>query len=150
MSSSFSRVASAATDGRLENVFWRQKELQSLYKALLQNSTPLQEAIYEDNRSSRTEAKIEYYRALHVLKRRYLELQPDALRKAEYRIANGEDAADARRPCGLVYIVPTTHTMFYSVVTTLAAAIAGGNCCILEVSDDMSARFVDDSLLISP
>jgi len=130
----FERVQAAAVDGRQENVFWRQIELQKLYKGLTQKSASIQAAIVKDSATTRQEAKLEFVQALLSVKRRHAELQPDRERTEEYSIANGKDSPNARRPYGLVYIVPTTHTMFYSIVTAISAAIAAGNCCVVEVS----------------
>jgi len=137
----FERVQAAAVDGRQENVFWRQIELQKLYKVLAQQSASIQAAIVKDSATTRQEAKLEFCEALLSVKRRHAELQPDRERTEEYNIANGKDSPNARRPYGLVYIVPTTHTMFYSIITAIASAIAAGNCCIVEVST-MSSRYL--------
>jgi len=128
------QVKAAAIDGRLENVFWRQQELQKLYKALVQQSSSIQNTIQQHSGLTRAEAKVEFCKTLDVLKKRYLELRPEVMREEEYLIANSHDAPSATRAFGIAYIVPTTHTVFYSIVTAVAAAIAAGNCCILEVS----------------
>jgi len=131
------QIKAAAIDGRLENVFWRKKELQKLYKALVKQSSSIQTAIAQDKAGIMVEAKIEFCRALHVLKQRYLELEQEKMRQEEYSIANNQDAPAARRAFGIAYIVPTSHTIFYSAITAVAAALAAGNCCILEVSSGL-------------
>ena len=60
----FERVQAAAVDGRQENVFWRQIELQKLYKALAQQSASIQAAIVKDSATTRQEAKLEFCEAL--------------------------------------------------------------------------------------
>jgi hypothetical protein len=39
----------------------------------------------------------------------------------EYRIAHGKDSPDGSRGAGIVYIVPCTHTLFFSAISALAA-----------------------------
>ena len=128
------QVKASAIDGRLGNVFWRQAELQKLYKALVSQSSSIQNAIQKHSGVTKTEAKVEFSKAMYVLKQRYVELNPEIMREEEYLIANGLDAPGARKAFGIAYIIPTNHTIFYSIVTAIAAAIAAGNCCILEVS----------------
>lgn len=52
-------------------------------------------------------------------------------------------------PAGIVYIEPTSHTMFYSVVVPVASALAAGNCVILLVSTVSICTAEADQLIIS-
>lgn len=67
------------------------------------------------------------------MKDQYASIDFDQMMEEEYRIANGKDAADRRVAAGIVYIVPSSHTLFYSVIAPLSVAIAAGNCAVLEV-----------------
>jgi acyl-CoA reductase-like NAD-dependent aldehyde dehydrogenase len=72
--------------------------------------------------------------ALQELRAHYVSLSLTKDLEAEYRIKNGKDSPDASRGVGIVYITPTTHTLFYSVISALTTALAAGNCIVLEVS----------------
>lgn len=53
--------------------------------------------------------------------------------KEECLVTTGVDNVSRRVGVGLVVIRPTTYTRFYSVISPIAAAIAAGNCILLEV-----------------
>lgn len=129
----FPRVRAAAFDGRLANTFFRQQQLQNLHEALLTSADGLQAAIQKDSVSTASDATIEYCLAVEAVKKRYNELDPSHDLDEEYRIAKGKDAGDRREGVGIAYIVPGSHSPLYSVIVPLAAAIAAGNCVILEV-----------------
>lgn len=135
MSKPFPRLRGAATDGRLANVYKRQTELEHLHKTFLQNSKAIVDAIIEDSGNSSAEAAVEYHLSLASLKQQYALLNPTKAHEEEYKIAHGADVPDRREANGLVYIVPTYHTLFFSVVAPVSAAIAAGNCVIVEVRD---------------
>lgn len=133
MTKPFSRVRAAAIDGRLSNVYKRQTELERLHRTLVQNSQTIKDAIIEDTGYSAAEAAIEYHLTLASLKKQYTLLDPRKELEDEYRIARGEDAPDRREASGIVYIVPTSHTLLFSVIAPLSAAIAAGNCVVVQV-----------------
>ncbi|EOD47418.1 putative aldehyde dehydrogenase protein [Neofusicoccum parvum UCRNP2] len=135
-----SNVRCTATDGRLQNIYWRLDQLRSLHTTLVSHEASVLEAITNDSHNTLAEAKIELYLALAAVKQHFLSLHPDQELEREYRVAHGKDAADRRDPVGIVYIEPaTTHTPFYSVVVPLAAAIAAGNCVVVQLSNTLQA-----------
>jgi acyl-CoA reductase-like NAD-dependent aldehyde dehydrogenase len=67
------------------------------------------------------------------VKDQYASINFDQMLEEEYLIANGKDAANRRAAAGIVYIVPSTHTLFYSVIAPLSVAVAAGNCVVIEV-----------------
>lgn len=69
-----------------------------------------------------------------MVKDQYASIDFDQMLEEEYRIADGENAADRRVANGIAYIVPSNHTLFYSTIAPLSVAIAVGNCVVLEVS----------------
>jgi hypothetical protein len=71
---------------------------------------------------------------LSALKQSYETLQPTKAHADEYLLASGSDAPDAKIPAGIAYIEPCTHTLFFSVIAPLSAAIAAGSCAIVLVS----------------
>lgn len=129
----FQRIREAAIDGRTQNVYYRQSQLERLRNVLVQNEEALQQAIVDDSGNSVTEAKIEYGLALLALKDQYASLNPAAALEEEYAITHGKDAPQRTEGAGIVYIVPTAHTLLYSIIAPLCAAIAAGNCVIVEV-----------------
>jgi hypothetical protein len=100
---------------------------------LLKNSSETRQAISSSNNYTPAEVSIEYYLAVSLVKDQYASIDFDQMMEEEYRIANGKDAADRRVAAGIVYIVPSSHTLFYSVIAPLSVAIAAGNCAVLEV-----------------
>ena len=126
-------VKAAAIDGRSRSVFYRQTQLEKLHRALVLESSPIQDAIVADTGRPASEARLEFSLALRVLRDRYAELDATRDLEAEYRIAKGQNAADAREPYGIAIIRPVGHTLFYSTVAPLCAALTAGNCVILQV-----------------
>jgi aldehyde dehydrogenase (NAD+) len=84
---------------------------------------------------TRTEAQIEFSLALTAVRERFAELEPKKELEDEYAVARGEDAGSLRLGYGTVYIKASAdHTPFYSAIAPLSAAIAAGNCVVLQVS----------------
>jgi len=133
MTELFPRLRAAAIDGRAHNVFYRQVQLERLSQALTNNASKLRDAIATDYGHSPAEVAVELNLAISAIRRDYATLEPKAAHQEEYLIASGEDAPNSRRPAGIVYIEPCTHTLLYSVVTPLSAAIAAGNCVVVLV-----------------
>lgn len=134
MPPAFPRVQAAAIDGRLDNIYHRQVELERLCKALIENVNEIKQAIAEDSGHSPAEVAVEYHEALSAVKRDYATLLPKQAHDEEYLVAHGKDAANRRVAAGIVYIEPTAHTLFYSVIVPLSTALAAGNAVIVLVS----------------
>jgi acyl-CoA reductase-like NAD-dependent aldehyde dehydrogenase len=133
-SSPFAALQAAAIDGRTHSIYYRQHQLEALHQALLSNSSSIQQAIAADTEHTPAEIAIEIHLTLQSLKASYETLQPTKALADEYLIASGKDAPSNRVPAGIAYIEPCTHTLLYSVVAPLSAAIAAGNCVIVLVS----------------
>ena len=133
-SSPFAALQAAAIDGRTHSIYYRQYQLEALHQALLSNSSSIQQAIAVDTEHTPAEIAIEIHLTLQSLKASYETLQPTKALADEYLIASGKDAPSNRVPAGIAYIEPCTHTLLYSVVAPLSAAIAAGNCVIVLVS----------------
>jgi hypothetical protein len=134
MSSHFAALQAAAIDGRTHSIYYRQHQLEALHQALLDHSSEIKNAIAADTEHTPAEIAIEIHLALSALKTSYETLQPAKALADEYLIASGKDAPTNRIPYGIAYIEPCTHTMLYSIVAPLSAAIAAGNCAIVLVS----------------
>lgn len=136
----FPRLQAAAIDGRTRNILYRQEQLFKLHKALVQESEAIVNTIASD--LTRGEAQVEYALALKELRGRYAELDAEKGLEEEYAITNGKDAAGLRTGAGIVLIkAHTDHTLFFSVVAPLSAAIAAGNCVVVQVSGLLQERW---------
>lgn len=130
---SFAELRAAAIDGRTHNVYYRQHQLEALHQAILDNASKIKEAVAADYDHSPAEIAVELYLALASLKREYDSLQPSQMHSNEYLLADGENAPANRAPVGIVYIEPCAHTLLFSIIAPLSAAIAAGNCVIVLV-----------------
>jgi acyl-CoA reductase-like NAD-dependent aldehyde dehydrogenase len=130
----FSSLLAAEIDDRTQNVRYRQKQLLRLHEVLVANRSEAQNAITADSGNTYAEASIEFFLAISELKKHYSALNLEKDLEEEYSVSKGKDAAGRTVGAGMVYIVPTAHTLFYSVISPLSAAIAAGNCVIVEVS----------------
>ncbi|KAL1858225.1 hypothetical protein Daus18300_009971 [Diaporthe australafricana] len=132
------RLQASIVDGRTENGRYRQDQLQRLHRTLREEASQIVAALVADSKSSSSEVDAEYYLAMEAVRHFYDSLDFERDLKEEYTVVHGEDNLTRRVGAGLVVIRPTTHTRFYSIVTPLAAAIAAGNCIILELSETLS------------
>jgi acyl-CoA reductase-like NAD-dependent aldehyde dehydrogenase len=138
----FARIAAAEIDGRAHNIRYRQSQFHRLQSALVQHIDQIKIALQTDSGNAVEEVQAEICLALQEVRTHYLSLNLEEDLEKEYRVAKGRDNAEALRGTGIVYIIPGTHTMFFSVLSALGAALAAGNCIILEVR---SLLFVDSA-----
>ena len=129
----FSRLLAAEIDGRTQSIRYRQSELRKLHDILIQNQSEMRDAIITDSGHTATEANIEFFLAVSDLKSQYSSLNLEKALEEEYSVAKGKDGLTRRVGSGIVYIVPSPFTLFYSVISALGAAVAAGNCVIIEV-----------------
>ena len=134
MADSFAELRAAAIDGRTHNIYYRQHQLEALHTGLINHASEIKDAIAADYGHSPAEVAIEIHLALSALKQSYETLQPTKAHAEDYLLASGSDAPTARIPAGIAYIEPCTHTLFFSVIAPLSAAIAAGSCAIVLVS----------------
>ncbi|KAK7955005.1 hypothetical protein PG988_015699 [Apiospora saccharicola] len=131
------RLQDAVTDGRAENIRYRQNQLQSLHASLREEAGSICAALAKDAQSSSAEVEAEYYLVMDAVRHFYDSLNFNEEHEKEYAVTHGKDNATRRLGAGLVVIRPTSHTRFYSIVTPLAAAISAGNCVIVELQDTL-------------
>lgn len=139
MDLSLQNVREASVDRRMQNVLYRQVQLERLQSVLVSNAKSIQTGMMKDGGYTAVEAQIEYVLSLHSLKEYYQALDPIESLKDEYAIARGKDAQNLEG-VGIIYIVPATYSMFYSVVVAVSAALAAGNCVVVEVRDEFGSR----------
>lgn len=129
-----SRIQAANVDGRTQNTRYRQSQFQRLQSALVDNIAEIQDAIRADSGHSQQEIRAEVVLGLQELRSHYATLDLSKDLEVEYRVAHGKDNFGGARGAGIVYIIPCVHTLFFSVISALTAALAAGNCIVLEVS----------------
>ncbi|KAJ6015143.1 hypothetical protein N7540_009734 [Penicillium herquei] len=129
----FSRIQTANIDGRTQNTRYRQAQFHSLQSALVEHVAEIQDAIRADSGHTQQEVRAEIVLALQEIRTHYGSLSLSKDLEVEYQISQGKDNLDGARGAGIVYIVPCLHTLFFSVVSALAAALAAGNCIVLEL-----------------
>ncbi|KAL3437032.1 Aldehyde/histidinol dehydrogenase [Aspergillus tetrazonus] len=139
--SPYPRIRASAIDGRALNTRYKQAQLQRLQTALLQHIQRVRAAIQTDTSHDAGEIQAEIVLALTELRTHYLSLSLEQDLENEYLVAKGKDNPNATRPAGsgIVYIVPSTHTMFFGIISALSAAIVGGCCVILELTKNTMA-----------
>ncbi|OOF94941.1 hypothetical protein ASPCADRAFT_397666 [Aspergillus carbonarius ITEM 5010] len=135
----FQRIIAAEIDGRCQNIRYRQNQFHRLQSGLVQNIDEIKDAIVADSGHSLEEVRAEICLAIKEIRTHYASLDLKKDLEVEYRVANGKDNTDGKRGVGIVYIVPCSHTIFFSVVAALSAAIAAGNCVILELTKNTMA-----------
>jgi acyl-CoA reductase-like NAD-dependent aldehyde dehydrogenase len=133
-----SRILAANIDGRTQNTRYRQTQFQKLQAVLVAHIAEIQDAIYSESGHTRAEVRAEVVLALQELRTHFSSLSLEKDLEAEYRISHGKDNLTSARGAGIIYIVPSTHTLFFSVISALSAALAAGNCVVLEVSSPKS------------
>ena len=127
------RLLAAVADGRTANIRYRQNELQNLHETLTENANSFADAISQDTGATSAEVEAELFLTLDSLRHFYDGLDFEKELKDEYAVANGVDNLERRIGAGLVVVRPTSHTRLYSVVAPISAAVAAGNCVLLEV-----------------
>jgi len=129
----FEVLRGSVTEGRAENVRYRQNELYSLHLVLRENAEPICEAITKDYAGPTVKAETEFFLAMDAVRISYERLDFDKSMAEEYFVKFGKDNRERRASLGLVAIRPLKHNRFYSVITPLVAALQAGNCVIVEV-----------------
>jgi acyl-CoA reductase-like NAD-dependent aldehyde dehydrogenase len=129
----FEVLRGSATEGRAENVRYRQNELYSLHSTLRENAKPIYEAIIKDYPGSTLTVETEFFMAMDAVRISYEKLDFDRSMSEEYSVKFGKDNRERRSAQGLVAVRPSRHSRFYSVVTPLVAALEAGSCIIVEV-----------------
>lgn len=141
----FEVLRGSVTEGRAENMRYRQNELYSLHLVLRENAEPICEAITKDHAGPTVKAETEFFLAMDAVRISYERLDFDKSMAEEYFVKFGKDNRERRAALGLVAIRPSRHNRFYSVITPLVAALQAGNCVIIELG--RSSPAVDGVLL---
>jgi acyl-CoA reductase-like NAD-dependent aldehyde dehydrogenase len=130
----FPRISAAHIEGSTRSVRHRQQQFHRLHSTLVSSKSQLVEALSIDNDFTDTEALFEYSLALFDLRHMYESLNLEAELAASNIIGRGHDGLLRKVGLGIVYIMPEKKkSSLYSVLSPLGAAMAAGNCVIVEV-----------------
>ncbi|KAL4957216.1 aldehyde dehydrogenase PutA [Aspergillus filifer] len=135
----FARLLASEIDGRAQNTRFRQTQFHALQTVLLANVEDIRTALAADSGNSSEEITAEICLTFNEVRTHYDSLSLEDDLEREYRVANGKDNGDAVRGTGTVYVIPTSHTMFFSIISAMAGALAAGNCVILELTKNTMA-----------
>jgi acyl-CoA reductase-like NAD-dependent aldehyde dehydrogenase len=149
MQMSLSSLRASVTEGRSENVRYRQDQLQALHTGFRENVDATTEAIAIDSGCTAEEADVEFYLGMDALRKAYESLNFESSLQQEYQVAHGKDNVERRVAMGLVAIRPSQHSRFYSTLAPLVAALAAGNCILLEVNVFFPLEKIGTDMLIA-
>ncbi|RTE81300.1 hypothetical protein BHE90_004202 [Fusarium euwallaceae] len=127
----YSTVSAAWTEGRLENVLQRQKELASLHSNVKKSSASLIRAITEDLQITDKSAAEELQLTLDTIKTLYDSLDFPKSISQEVSIKNGASATDNLVALGPTLIDSSPYSPIASTLAPLAAAVAAGSAVIV-------------------
>ncbi|KAH7402664.1 Aldehyde/histidinol dehydrogenase [Pyrenochaeta sp. MPI-SDFR-AT-0127] len=133
-------LQASALTARCHNALFRLKQLKSLHETLRNNSGTIKDAIRQDSGVSDEEAITEVAFALEIVKEHYSSIDVKKALEQEYRITNGQNASQERKPWGVAYIEPQrSHTALLSAIAPLSAALTAGNCVALKLEPNLRA-----------
>jgi hypothetical protein len=128
-SGAYSRIEISCLEGRAQSIRLRQKLLHSLYNGLKSSTSALKEAIAADSGNGEAEVALELALTISELRTHYDTLNVEEDLKEQRSPEN----LNATTNIGIIYVIPTKQNLFYSVISALTAALAAGNCVIVEV-----------------
>ncbi|KAI1626437.1 aldehyde dehydrogenase PutA [Exophiala viscosa] len=126
---SFSRIEISSLEGRAQSTRLRQKLFHSLHTTLGSSEKTIKDAILADSGYSKSEVNLEYALAISDLRKHYASVDLEQDLKAQKAVEN----LKATTNVGIVYIVPAKQNLFYCVISALTAALAAGNCVVVEL-----------------
>jgi acyl-CoA reductase-like NAD-dependent aldehyde dehydrogenase len=127
------RVEAGAIEGRARNLRSRQQQLQSLFDHLTARSDELAQAIKTETPCLLHEAQVAVAAMLLELRKHYDRLDLKAELTTEYKSKKGHSCPERRIATRIVYIIPDSAFLAFSVFTALCAVIEAGSCCVVEV-----------------
>ncbi|KAK4935800.1 hypothetical protein LTR10_023207 [Elasticomyces elasticus] len=126
---SFSRIEISSLEGRAQSTRLRQKLFHSLHATLRFSEKTIKDAILADSGHCESEVNVEYALAISDLRKHYASVDLEQDLKAQKAVEN----LAATTNVGIVYVIPAKQNLFYSVISALTAALAAGNCVVVEL-----------------
>ncbi|KAK5069238.1 hypothetical protein LTR64_008607 [Lithohypha guttulata] len=130
-------IRASIIDGAAVTPRYRERQLASLHEALLASRAVLSKLLVDEASLSMDEAVAQFLLTTKAIKTYHLSVNPKHCLEAEYRLANGKDNSTRRIPYGCAYIIPSSRDQLYSTLVPVAAAIAAGNCVVVELQQRM-------------
>lgn len=130
----FLRVQVGAIEGRSRNLRGRQHQLRSLFAHLTSHSDEFAQAIKAEESCLLHEAQVVVATMLLDLRKHYERLDLNAELTTEHKSKKGQSCPERRIASRIVYVIPDTAFLPFSVFSALCAAIEAGSCCVVEVS----------------
>lgn len=122
--------ASFATE-KLKHITHRRHEIAKLYRGLQDDMEGICNAIASEGRCSAAAADAEFRLTMDGIRKFYHALKtPDT----KLQLRGAQRDGTRRLAVGVVAIRPASHSRLYSTLIPLTAAIAAGNCVLLEAS----------------
>ncbi|KAK4444446.1 Aldehyde/histidinol dehydrogenase [Podospora aff. communis PSN243] len=131
-----SRLSTSALELLPSSPRHQQSQLSALHSALRSHTSALLAALTSTTghpRITTAEAEAEYASALDAIRHFYDSVDPKKALEEEYAVAKGRNNESRRVPVGVVVVRPGWYTRLWSVVVPVAAAVAGGNCVVVEL-----------------
>ncbi len=144
-SGAYCRIEISCLEGRAQSVRFRQKLFHSLYNALKSSASALREAIAADSGNGEAEVALELALALSELRTHYDTLNLEEELKEQRALEN----LNATTNIGIIYVIPAKQNLYYSVISALTAALAAGNCVIVEVGPASNTHAISTILTSS-
>lgn len=132
----FPRLQIAQSEGRGQSTLYKQAQFRRLHKSLTTSAPAIKLAIQADSGHLQNEVEFEFTLAISEIRDLYTSLDLAQALEIHRKVTKGHDNVERTKPVGIVYIVPATWSLFYSVISPLGAALASGNCVVLEVCRD--------------
>lgn len=133
----FSKIRSAAIDGRALNPIFRKTRLKKLHDALSDKASEIQDAIASDTGHSPAEVQVEYWLAMRQLTQAFDAINTDRALHDEYAVSRGQDVPGGREAVGIVVIQAARHAFLSCLMSALVPALAAGNCVIVEAEQSL-------------
>ncbi|KEF61803.1 uncharacterized protein A1O9_03373 [Exophiala aquamarina CBS 119918] len=127
----FPRISIADIEGTARSLRHRQLQFHRLQPIIVKNKALLIRALEDDYGYSPGEALFEYSLSLSEVRFHYESIDFEKEVAATKTIENGNERLNRYAGVGIVYIVPRGG--LYSVLSPLCAAMAAGNCVIVEL-----------------
>jgi acyl-CoA reductase-like NAD-dependent aldehyde dehydrogenase len=140
-------IKASILDGIALTPRFRERNLASLQSTIVGARVEALDVIQQTSGATHEEALFEYLLTLNAIKTFHSNVHPQSCRDAEYQIAKSKDHPDQRRPYGYVHVMLGEIDGFYAVIVAVAAALAAGNCIILQQHDGTSSPSLVEKLL---
>jgi acyl-CoA reductase-like NAD-dependent aldehyde dehydrogenase len=140
-------IKASILDGIALTPRFRERNLASLQSTIAGARAEILDLIRQTSGATEEEALFEYLLTLNAIKTFHTNVHPQICRDAEYQIAKSKDHAGQRRPYGYVHVTLGESDGFYSVTVAVAAALAAGNCILLQQEDGTKSASLIGKLL---